>query len=324
VALTHVATGTDTEIRKDEGMSASLIVLIPLVVFGIVTALCFVGCAQILGIQPWQDPNITSPYQAAIASESNIVAFWPLNDPPGAGDTIPTANDVATHPPPPLNGKYMDSVMLQQQPGIVPGDLQSDESRTPCAAFTAGRVEVPFHEELNGAPFTVECWVQPAWDASDTNVHAVVVTTDLNAFTGYALFCGDSNVWAGTIGLGQTAGFLQTTPAASSQPIMLGTGQTYYLALTFDGMDLNLFVSPVGQNFNMTPYAQASLKNQPPGTKFMESGGMLPLFIGMGRPDMPPGQLPFVGKIQDVAFYRTALGPTDLMKNFNLGSGLGS
>lgn len=306
-------------------MDASLIVLIPLVLLGLVGALCFVGCAQIIGIQPWQNPpSQPSPYQVAIAGESNVVAFWPLNDPPAGADMIPTAADVAQHPPPPLNGKYMDSVMLQQQPGIVPGDLQADESRTPCAAFTAGRVEVPFHEELNGAPFTIECWVQPAWDASDTNIHSIFVSSDLNAATGYSLFCDNTNVWGGVIGLGQPAGFVETMPDPSSQPIMLGTGQTYYLALTFDGIDLLLFVSPLGQDFNMNPYAQVSLKNQPPGTKFQESGGMLPLFIGMGRPDMSPGQFPFVGKIQDVAFYRTALGATDLMKNFNLGSGLGT
>src|SRR5215813_12222331 len=119
----------DVKKQKGLGLSASLIVLIPLVLLGIVTTLCFVGCAQVLGLQPWQNPSIQSPYQSEIAGQSGIVAFWPLSDPPAGADTIATAADAGVHPPPPFDGKYMDGVMLQQKPGIVPGDLLSDSTR---------------------------------------------------------------------------------------------------------------------------------------------------------------------------------------------------
>jgi hypothetical protein len=162
-----------------------------------------------------------------------------------------------------------------------------------------------------------------AWDDSDTNVHAVVVTTNLDPTvnSGYALFCDEKNFWNASIGLGSAGAFKETTPAATSQPVTPGSNQVFYLALTFDGKNaLNLFVSQAGagQTFNMTPYASLTLS---PTDKFAPSGGNLPLFIAMGRPDLPTSMLlPFVGKIQDVAFYGAPLDPTTLQMHFALGN----
>jgi hypothetical protein len=304
-------------------MSASLIVLIPVGLLCLVTALCFVGCGLQTGGIPAKDPG---PYQDAIAKDPNLVAYWPLDDQMPTDNSPPVAQDTAVHPPGqnPFNGTYTGDVHLQQ-PGIVPGDNDAHDP-TPCALFdVGGRVEVPFHAELNAAPFTLECWVQPAWVASDKNIHAVVVTTNLDptANSGYALFCDDTNVWNASIGLGPGAnpGFKTTTPAATSQPVMPGSNQVFYLALTFDGKNvLNLFVSQAGpaQTFNMTPYAQLTLAS---GDNFAPSGGSLPLFIGMGRPDLPASmQYPFIGKIQDVAFYSFPLSAPQLQAHFNLGN----
>jgi hypothetical protein len=87
------------------------------------------------------------------------------------------------------------------------------------------------------------------------------------------------------------------------------------------GAVLNV-VTPVGSDFDLAPYAQAMVQTPvtpAPPPKFAPSVSTLQLFIGLGRPDMPPGQLPFIGQIQDVAFYNALLKPADLMKNFNLG-----
>jgi hypothetical protein len=85
----------------------------------------------------------------------------------------------------------------------------------------------------------------------------------------------------------------------------------FYLALTFDGANLKLFVNPV----TVTPYGQAPVSSP---MKFTPSG--TPLFIALGRPDMPPGQLPFNGKIQDVGFYSPALTDDLVLQHFTLGN----
>jgi hypothetical protein len=295
--------------------------MIPVVLLGLVTALCFVGC--VLNTHGFGQPGI-GPYETGITNETSLVAFWPLNDPPSMDTSAPVANDLAFHPPgvKPFNGTYTGDFMLQQA-GIVLNDVQNN-LQVPCASFSGGRVEVPFHVELNAAPFTLECWVQPSWPAADTNIHAVVVTTNLDPTqnTGYALFCDNTNMWSATIGVGPGPGpgFVPTTPAPGSQPVTPGAGTIFYLALTFDGTDLlSLFVSSAGAPFNLTPYAQASLAAQPPGTKFMPSVAPLSLFIGMGRPDLPTSmQFPFNGKIQDVAFYNVPLSALQLQAHFNL------
>jgi hypothetical protein len=302
-------------------MSASLIVLIPMVLVGLVTALCFVGCA----LQTGGIVISNGPYQDAITSDLNLVAFWPLDDQPPPDNSIPVAHDIASHPvgQNPFDGKYKGSFMLRQQPGIVPLDTQNN-ARTPCASFPSGRVEVDFHAELNAAPFTLECWVQPSWLAGDTNIHSVVVTSDLDmmANTGYALYCDSTNKWGASFGDGPAPGpgFVLTTPAAGSPAVMPGTGTVFYLALTFDGISaVNLFVTPVGSPFNMAPYATATLPQ-----KFVSSVSPLQFFIGMGRPDLPTSMLlPFIGKIQDVAFYKVPLSAPQLQGHFNQGANPG-
>src|SRR5215831_7300266 len=98
--------------RKEFQMSASLIVMVPIVLLGLVTALCFVGCGLMthglgLGFGPYEDP---------ISNNSNCVACWPLNDAPPST----TAVDIKGG----LNGSYMGSVALVQT-GIVAGDFQN-------------------------------------------------------------------------------------------------------------------------------------------------------------------------------------------------------
>src|SRR5262249_24469627 len=197
----------------------------------------------------------------------------PLNDQPSPDSPSPTAFDFATHHTPgqmQFNGTYTGSFMLLQA-GIVPGDVPPGGSARPCTSFNGGRVEVPFPVELNAAPFALECWVQRAWPDSDANTHAVVVTTNLDpaANSGYALFCDDTNMWTASIGLGPGANptFKLTTPDPASQPATMG--MTFYLALTFDGNMLSLFVNPTGSPFNMTPYATLTLD---PADKFAASG----------------------------------------------------
>jgi hypothetical protein len=291
-------------------MSASLMVLIPLALLGLVTALCFVGCVLPVGGLP----SDLGPYQGdTIIGTNSLVAFWPLND-----KTKALAADIAPKASPamPFNGVYNDAVAIGLT-GIVPGDVPlNSPTRNACASFSGGSVSVMFHAELNpDPPFTLDCWVQPTW--TDTNTHAVVISTNLDPMmnSGYGLFCDEKNMWNAVIGLGQGNGFLTTTPTAGTPAASLG--KPCYLALTFDGSVLSVFMTVVGDPFNPAPVAQATVSVG----KFAKSVSALQLFIGKGRPDMPPGQYPFMGQIQDVAFYNALLQPADLMTHFNVGSG---
>jgi len=300
-------------------VSASLIVLIPVVLLGVVTTVCFVGCVlnrQGTGVGPG---GPTALYQGAVITNANLVAYWPLND---TQQDLPTAHDLSNHK---FDGTYTfgptgPSSFMIQQAGIVPGDL-TDALRNPCASFNGGFVQVPFHQELNASSFTLECWVKPNWTGADPQDQRAAV---VSAFgderpnptdnAGYGIVATQDNFWSAQIGLGTK--FLGAT---SKDAIMLDGVATYYLAMTFDGSSLTLFVGIVGGALTSTPPVSPA-----PGEKFVsESPGMTAtsLFIAMGRPDLPTsGLFPFNGLIQDVAYYSPALGVADVQNHFTLGS----
>lgn len=298
-------------------MSASLIFLIPLVLVGLVGALCFVGCVLPTSGLPFPQ----GPYQGAIINDDpDCVGFWPLNEESvdqGALDAI--AN------PGPFNGKYLagpggGSVPVVGLPGIVPGDVpQGASTPNTCASFTNGLVSIDFKQALNPSSFTLECWVQPNWTLGDPQVvRAVLADTTVSAGTGYALFAVWDNVamnyfWEIQIGIGGGVFF----PLISAQPIALSA--VNYLAVTFD-INKNMLmlfvgtVNPGGSGGTLAP----PVSNSPNGTFAPETSA--PLFIGMGRPDTG-GQFPFNGSIQDVAIYKSALSSQLITGHFTTGAG---
>lgn len=289
-------------------MSASLIVLIPLMLLGVVGALCFVGC--VLNTHGY-GPNL-SAYESAVFNNKNLIALWPLND---TAESLPTAACINNAQ---FNGSYPGGPMgpnsfMIQQPGIVFGDVNN--GLVPCASFNGGFVTVGFQQALNPAAFTLEAWVKPA-DAP-AGVQRVVVAsgkTDQSANptanAGYALAMA-SGVWVAEIGTGQTF-----FTVSSTDPIVPGV--ITYLAMTFDGTKLSLFVGTVGPagGGNFAPFS-----GTPPASFMAEAPATAtPLFIAMGRPDMTGGMFPFNGSIQDVALYSPPLSDTDVQNNFNLGN----
>jgi len=79
---------------------------------------------------------------------------------------------------------------------------------------------------------------------------------------------------------------------------------------------LILYVGLVGGTLVPTPPTP-----NPPNTKFQPvlSPNTVPLFIGLGRPDLPNGRFPINASIQDVAVYSDALSATDIQGHFTLG-----
>lgn len=302
-------------------MSVSLMVLIPIVLMGLVGALCFVGCVlPVSGLGP-----TLGTYGNVINKINGLQAFWPLND-AVVGNIVPGASDVAPKPgnAPGFDGAYMGtnntSFKLSQQ-SIVVGDADGGA----CVTFNGvdGFVSVPFHQELNPPlEFTVEAWVKPTWAASNMQVKAVVASINTPQSVGWALIATPDGFWAANVGTGANPPpGPNITSVKSAQMIELGA--VSYLAMTFKGGILSLFVGtpdgglapPAMNPANMPVAYMQELMSPPPSTATS-------LFIGMGRPDVTTGMFPFTGSIQDVAVYNVALDPQTIGAHFNLGNTL--
>ena len=205
-------------------MSASLVVLLPVILFGIVSLLCFVGCVlNTHGLAP----TFTQYSTTTVLGNPAVVAYWPLND---ANDTLPAA-DLASSPD---NGQYIDPTTLPAiypwpdfsiaaapspniesaaagfgtmaaagfgtiafaQPGIVTGDFgtggsDSDPSGTStCLVVNGCYVNVPLVPKISSlTSFTLEAWVRVDWDKNAPHAwRAVLDARELNpSCTGFAI-----------------------------------------------------------------------------------------------------------------------------------------
>ena len=339
-------------------MSASLVVLLPVILFGIVSLLCFVGCVLNTHGLP---PSFTQYSTTTVLGNPAVVAYWPLND---ANDTLPAA-DLAPNPD---NGQYIDQTTLPAiypwpafninnspspdiisaaapgtisfaQPGIVPGDFgtNNDDSNssaaTTCLVVNGCYVNVPLVSKISSlTSFTLEAWVRVDWDQNAPHAwRAVLDARDINPGTGFAIIAtADDNApgvyhWMGVIGNGGMGAPGFTLAVSADPPITLkdpssGTATTYYLAVTYDGPSQTLILYVDGLQSGP---AITSAVYVPNTTK--------PLWIGAGVPYVPlrpqaPGAVagplfPFVGAIQDVAIYSKALGPDVILTHLHNGSG---
>jgi hypothetical protein len=341
-------------------MSTSLIVLIPVVLLGIVGMLCFVGCAfQTGGLAG--PPFTKYSDLTVLSNVSSLIAYWPLSDqltdqsnPAPALErqsSIPSSYiDMATAPelyqwppfdnlpnPPglPVNsaGAGFGSIAFNQ-PGLVKGDTVQPGNDanviTPCVVVNGAYVEAPFVPKLLAdKAFTIEAWVRVGWSDGDPDALRFVVDARDFPGKGFGLFAKTEDNqtgvyrWAGVAGNGGAGidGF--TVVTSSELTITLGSAEMsvdpVYLALTCDGQTLTLYVN--GEQQGQGPLPSTYVANT-----------VQPLWIGAGAPyvDRRPTQaagmpgsplFPFVGAIQDVALYSTALMAGDISTHFRNGSG---
>jgi hypothetical protein len=207
-------------------MSASLIVLFPVILLGIVGMFCFTGCAlDSSGLPPnggppdGRPPNETPPFtkysDTTVLANPAVVGYWPLGE---SGDSLPATD----RSPNGNNGQYIDPTTLPAiypwpavslantpnpdiesaaapgavafaQDGIVPGDTiqpaNDPASRTHCLAVNGCYVNVPFNATINPTTsFTLEAWVRVEWDKNEPHAwRAVLDARDLNPCTGFAI-----------------------------------------------------------------------------------------------------------------------------------------
>ena len=259
-------------------MTGSVIIAAPLLIGAVVMAVRFVGCS----FSP-NESTANTPYSPVVLNTPNLVSFWRLNEP--SGTTAVDSKDGN-------NGEY-EGTVTPGAPGLVSSD--SDDSDNFGTQFDGqtGYVSVQFAANLNQPMFTVEALVQPS--GTDPN-QQVIVASD----TGYQLVLNGSDVEA-SVG---TGGAFQTPVVVHA-----GTegGPPYYIAMTYDGTNLELYVNPAASdgktNFlaNENPgngrYNVAQVAYQPATSN--------PLRIGASA-DGAPSEF-FSGVIQNVAVYDAAL-----------------
>jgi hypothetical protein len=327
-----------------------LVVLLPVILLGIVTLFCFVGC----GLDTTGTLVVFTKYSdTTVLANPAVVGYWPLSE---SGDSLPAVDRVAGN-----NGQYVDSTtsaaiypwpaasvsnppgpdvlsaaalgsIAFAQPGIVAGDSvqPADDytKRTPCLVVNGCYVNVPFNAKINPkTSFTLEAWVRVDWDKSAPHAwRAVLDARDLSPNRGFALYAkADDSLpgvyhWEVLVGNGGTGVFTRATsddPAITLNDPSLPSGVTYYLAVTYDGPSQTLILYVDGEQrgpkVNSVVYAPNTAQ---------------PLWIGAGVPFIPlrpaPGALsplfPFVGAIQDVAIYNAALTSDVILRHYHNGN----
>jgi hypothetical protein len=317
-------------------MSTSLLVVVPLALLAIVLVLCFVGCEfDSTGtggggeLGPW-----TQYTDVTILEDPRVVAYWPLGDAAGPtavdlkgghdGTYVDATTTPAQFPYPAasfdtpagtFNSAAAPGTLQFGQTGIVAGDTVGGDSnvRTTCIQVNGGYVNVPFNEAFNPAnKFTIEAWVRVEWTAGDPAALRIVIDArGVNPNTGFALYATQDNRWEASVGDGSDG--VENLILAVGEPIAFEA--TSYLAVTFDGTDLILFVD--GQQSSQTVQAT------------YVANTTVPLFIGTGAPSIPlrPAPnggpfFPFLGQIQCVAVYNDALPPDVIEKHMHNGNGV--
>jgi hypothetical protein len=341
-------------------MSASLIVLIPVVMLGIVGMLCFVGC--FLDVSGLPNTPVNNYTDGTILSNKDCIGYWPLSE---TSDTVQAAELVHG-----LGGTYIDQstaipplptpylwpeftvkspppipdvksaaagmgAITFAAPSIVKGDKdkpKDDPASPACMVVNGCFVHIPFDAKFTPTgSFTVEAWVRPDWDASMTTTHAnrfVLDSRALNPGAGFGLFAraedGQPGVyrWAGVIGNGGMGTDGLTTVPTSELTIALTTGTPV------DPVYLALTFDTT--TLKLTLFVNGEQQGEVDAPVYV-SNSTQPLWIGAGAPfvaprpqpnDDPSSPLfPFVGAIQDVAIYQVALSAGEIGTHFSHGSG---
>jgi Concanavalin A-like lectin/glucanases superfamily len=270
-------------------MADPLIISAPLLIAAVVLAVRFVGCS----FHPGQAAVANTHYSDTVLSDPNLVSFWRLNE--QSGTTVVDSKDGN-------QGAYQGAVTLGV-PGLVSPDSQDSDNFAAQFDGQTGYVNVQFDANLNPPTFTVEALVQPS--GTDPNKH-VIVSSD----TGYQLALNGSAFEASVAAGG-----------AFQPPVVVDAGAEggppYYVAMTCDGMNLQLYVNPAAsdgktnflnnENTGNGRYNSAQVTYQPATSNELR--------IGASADAGPPGEF-FQGVIQNVAVYNAALGFDEIVNHF--------
>lgn len=315
-------------------MSTTLFFLIPVGLVAVVWSLVFVGSC-------FPTTGEATPYSDAVLKESTLLAYWPLNDGPGSTPVPPPTNSkgigtaadlsghnhVGSYLQPPIYPTLAGSAGPTQMPdgpavnlmsgSIVPGDAGSTTNSSPNSTdFEGGYVSIPWSAPNALNDFTLEAWIQPNPNGVGLGLNEVVFSAFTAANTGFRVLINTSNQLAVIIGNG--------TPSPSSPSLSTAIDSTItYIAVTCQGGNFTLFAAGIDEpatqpqllgNFPYTPADPTQ-----PATYFIGAGDNE---VAVRTQDgvMGAPEFPFMGQIQSVALYSSALSSTDLQSHFSDGS----
>jgi hypothetical protein len=316
-------------------MSVALFFLVPIGLLAVAWSLCFVGCTSDWG-------SLETPYSNIILAEQNLLAYWQLNDATGSpppppfpptpqgSSSLGSASDYTGNghigsylipppypvPPVKMSAPLQFANLSLQQSSIVPGDVAGSGTSTPASAdFEGGYVSIPWSTQNALDQFTLEAWIKPNWTGA--GFYWVVFSAFINN-TGFRLLINDSNQLAVVIGQGASNQTFALTSAIDLTTIT-------YVAVTCDTSgDVTLLASGVDdpptqpQTFPATGYVPVA--STQPVTFFIGAGeNDQPLRTSTTNPNGAP-EFPFLGQMQSVALYSSALSTTDLQSHFSAGS----
>jgi hypothetical protein len=290
-------------------MSVWIYFAVPLSILPLVMLFGFVGCGlHSEGTAPPETPETPTPdpYHTVIEKTPELVAYWPLGESEGttAHDAVGPAPDGShpgkyknwTAPPDPVLGAdAANGVLTLGQPGLIPNDPSRQS-----IAVDGGYVEVPFDGALNTPKFTVEAIVQTGWDDTAVPAYRLVLASreEVGAavnIRGLTLFANPTNHWEARIGIDTPAA---AAAPAGDPPILLG--KTEFLAVTYDGTTLALYVDG-----NLRGSVQ-------PGPLYAPNSSR-PLYIGAREDPTGAPIYPFKGQLQEVAYYSRALSADEIL-----------
>jgi Concanavalin A-like lectin/glucanases superfamily len=195
----------------------------------------------------------------------------------------------------------------------TPGLANTDTDNT-AASFdgATGYVSVPFAANVNSPKFTVEALVNPSaignGDAND--FHAVVSARNIDAgnTSGYILYLHGASfeAWVGT-------GTPTWAPAVAVTAGAVAGAGPYYLAMTYDGTTLTLYVNPTDTEAEVATNPEQSAAAGAPYVPNTQTE----LRIGAGANEQAATYF-FPGVIGDVAIYSDALDFATIQAHFSI------
>jgi hypothetical protein len=261
-----------------------------------------------LAVQARTDPPVSLHGYGAIVAADNPVAYWRLNETSGtlAEDAVGTFDGTYT----PGTGSVTYGL-----PTGIPHDLETGVSLTNGAT-----VQVPWAPELNpDTAWSVETWFNPSV-VGDT--YRILLCSEYNAYP------SPYNGWyiyeQQNYGSGSTIAFVpQPGNDFITAPNQLQAGTWYYLAITDDTTNFNVYIN--GQ-VEATASAIGALTFIPNGdginldgtagnTNGPDAAADNANFVIGQRDDLAWGV--YEGTINDTAVYQYALSPQQILSHYN-------
>jgi concanavalin A-like lectin/glucanase superfamily protein len=298
-------------------MSEWYLALTPLLLLPVFLLFHFVGCDALWGLDHVPEQK---PYQERVEAESSLVAYWRLqeqnNDPMAhdekmshPGSYCPTTMT----PPQGTSSQGAEGAVWQFQPAVRGASTTSVD-------FEGGYVLIPSDDKLQTTSFTVEAWVKPgAWQSPFT--HAAITLAELDSGgtiqRGFSVFgqwdaTKQKHIWGATVGTGSEFIYIEGAEINTST-----TGT--YLALTYDGTQAVLYVASSSTQWDAKTVPVTVAYAPVTANHFYIGANLLTLPPQPLPPPAPapPANYPFIGQIQDVAFYSAALSEATIQDHRN-------